>query len=178
MVNIILEPNEVWLYAIENSDEIKEFQVEIASDSDSATKIYLHEKDYAVMVSVEENNKEVYCEVIADYEDSVETVEKIYNKYLYEYDELFEQEQEIHRREQALDDLIIDFVVDVADANDIDADMDFEDFKNHILEYMYRKYGISPYRPSILVDKDGNEFFEEYPYPFMEFEDENDPIYK
>ena len=60
-----------------------------------------------------------------------------------------------------------------------EADEILEDIKDHTLEYLYRKHGISVRRPMVLEDEETNEdFFEEYPYDSMVFEDEDNPLYK
>lgn len=53
-----------------------------------------------------------------------------------------------------------------------------EDVLDHMCEYLYRKYGISARRPMILEDENGEEFFEEYPYECMEFDDPDNPVYE
>ena len=44
-----------------------------------------------------------------------------------------------------------------------------EDVKEHLLEYFYRKHGLSVYRPMELEDDEG-VFIEDYPYECMEFD--------
>jgi hypothetical protein len=43
---------------------------------------------------------------------------------------------------------------------------------------MARKWGLMIRRPMFLEDEAGEEFFEEFPYDCIEFEDEDNPIYK
>lgn len=50
------------------------------------------------------------------------------------------------------------------------------DLMEHISEYLYRKHGISIFRPMVLKDKDG-EWIEDYPYEHIEYEDKNNPLY-
>ena len=85
-------------------------------------------------------------------------------------------------REEELDSLIWDFVMGVF-GGDTYTDFDctgevLDDLKDHFLEYMYRKHGFDIYRPMVLEDEDGTEFFEEYPYEHMVFDDEDNPMYK
>ena len=90
----------------------------------------------------------------------------------------------IAERELELDDavsMLLDTVIeeDVAMFLGPEADEICEDIKDHILEYLYRKHGISTRRPMVLEDTEtGEDFFEEYPYEHMEFEDEDNPMYK
>ena len=54
----------------------------------------------------------------------------------------------------------------------------YDDLKEHFLEYMARKWGLVIHRPMFLEDENGEEFYEDYPYDCIEFEDEDNPIYK
>ena len=52
-----------------------------------------------------------------------------------------------------------------------------DDVKEHTLEYIARRHGLPIYRPMYLEDEDGKDFYSEYPYEEMIFEDYN-PIYE
>lgn len=96
---------------------------------------------------------------------------------------LIEEEEEIDEREMELDSAIYDFVQAVLDEPLEDyaaspADVIYEDLKEHFLEYMARKWDLMIRRPMFLEDENGEEFYEEFPYECMEFEDEDNPIYK
>lgn len=104
-----------------------------------------------------------------------------------DYDDIeltrMEQEEEIDEREMALDEAIYDFVQVVMDEDALEdcvtnADEIYDDLKEHFLEYMARKWGLIIRRPMFLEDENEEEFFEEYPYDCIEFEDEDNPIYK
>lgn len=92
------------------------------------------------------------------------------------------EEMEIEEREADLDDCVEEFLSSVLESGfrkNVDkdeADNIIQDCKEHFLEYLARKHGLTIRRPMILEDEDGEEFFEEYPYEVMIFEDEN-PIY-
>lgn len=83
---------------------------------------------------------------------------------------------DIDDRESELDAAVEDFLGTVLRKFDI-TDKVREDIKEHFLEYLYRKHRLKIYRPMYLEDEQGNDFFEEYPYECMEFEDKNNPIY-
>lgn len=83
---------------------------------------------------------------------------------------------DIDDRESELDAAVEDFLGTVLRTFDI-TDKVREDIKEHFLEYLYRKHRLKIYRPMYLEDEQGNDFFEEYPYECMEFEDKNNPIY-
>ena len=99
-------------------------------------------------------------------------------------DSRLDQEDMISERELELDEaisLLLDTVLeeDAVMFFGTETDEVCEDLKDHILEYLYRKHGISVRRPMVLEDTEtGEEFFEEYPYDSMVFEDEDNPLYK
>lgn len=193
---IILKPDEVWDYFVEHEEECDKCMFEIASCSEYGTTVYLSRSSKGVgCITVEADYQEVYNEEIIDSEDTKKTVQKVYDDYLtdkvieilsdiesQENDTRQEQENEIAMREEELDNLIWDFVMGVF-GGETYADFDctgevLDDLKDHFLEYMYRKHGFDIYRPMVLEDEDGTEFFEEYPYEHMEFDDEDNPMYK
>lgn len=193
---IILQPDEVWDYFVEHEEECGECMFEIASCSEYGIVVYLSRSSKGVgYISVEADYQEVYNEEIIDSEDTKKTVQKVYDDYLtdkvieilsdiesQENDTRQEQENEIAMREEELDNLIWDFVMGVF-GGETYADFDctgevLDDLKDHFLEYMYRKHGFDIYRPMVLEDEDGTDFFEEYPYEHMEFDDEDNPMYK
>lgn len=193
---IILQPDEVWDYFVEHAEECDECMFEIASCSEYGTAVYLSRSSKGIgCITVEADDQEVYNEEVIDAEDTKKTVQKVYDDYLtdkvieilsdfepQEDDTLQDQEDEIAMREEELDNLIWDFVMGVF-GGETYADFDctgevLDDLKDHFLEYMYRKHGFDIYRPMVLEDEDGTEFFEEYPYEHMVFDDEDNPMYK
>ena len=96
-----------------------------------------------------------------------------------------DQSIEIDDRESELDDAIYAFLDVVLDTRHLyqvfpdqrDEEACVDDVKDHILEYLARKWDIPVYRPMMLEDDEG-EFFERYPYEHMIFEDEDNPIYQ
>lgn len=193
---IILQPDEVWGYFVEHEEECDECMFEIASCSEYGTAVYLSRSSKGIgCITVEADDQEVYNEEVIDAEDTKKTVQKVYDDYLtdkvieilsdfepQEDDTLQDQEDEIAMREEELDSLIWDFVMGVF-GGETYADFDctgevLDDLKDHFLEYMYRKHGFDIYRPMVLEDEDGTEFFEEYPYEHMVFDDEDNPMYE
>ena len=193
---IILQPDEVWDYFVKHEKECDECMFEIASCDEYGTVVYLSRSSKGIgCISVEADDQEVYNEEVIDAENTKKTVQKVYDDYLtdkvieilsdfepQEDDTLQDQEDEIAMREEELDNLIWDFVMGVF-GGETYADFDctgevLDDLKDHFLEYMYRKHGFDIYRPMVLEDEDGTEFFEEYPYEHMVFDDEDNPMYK
>ena len=98
-----------------------------------------------------------------------------------EYNEEELAEALINEREDELDVAVDDFLATVLQTNGYEYDSAIDeihdDVKEHFLEYLARKFKIELYRPMYLEDENGEDFFEEYPYGCMEFEDEANPIY-
>lgn len=85
--------------------------------------------------------------------------------------EAVEQFEEIEYREDELDIAVMEFLDVVMDGeappfNEESAKM-YADIKEHFLEYVYKKHGLSPRRPMFLEDENGEDFYTEYPYPCM-----------
>lgn len=148
---------------------------------------------------------ELYEEVAVGESDCEDTVKRIYYEYLTEERliskvidsdtskdkaeveaeaEAEDQQQEIDDREEVIDNALYDFLTEIlvdplemivgqSEAEDI-----YEDVKEHLLEYLYRKWDLDIYRPMYLEFEDGEESFEEYPYGLLEFDDPDNPLYK
>lgn len=158
--------------------------------------IYLTEEDRgnAMLPSIVVylNGSELYEECAVNENDCTQTVRKVFYEYLTEerlVNKILEadaedHEEEIDNREDELDTAVFDFISEVmGEPVDITlgktkAEEIYEDFKEHALEYLARKWKLNIYRPMILEDENGEEFFEEYPYDVLEFEDMNNPIYR
>ena len=99
-----------------------------------------------------------------------------------EEESLLEQQDAIEEREMELDIAVSEFISAVlggdAYLDSEDYDDIIEDCKDHFLEYLARKHGLDIFRPMVLEDEDGEDFYEEYPYECMEFDDEDNPIYQ
>ena len=197
-VERILEPEEVWDYAMEHIDELIGVQTEIACHKDYGVEIYLTATNiYSLKVIVEADQVEVYEEKIINDVDCCKTIEKVYDNYLTSnalellggeivvqksQSEEEENEENIEERENELDSCVYEFVESVLGFNSTYDIGDFpevlDDLKEHFLEYMARKHSIPIYRPMYLEDEEGEEFYEEYPYECIEFDDEDNPIYQ
>ena len=79
---------------------------------------------------------------------------------------------EIEQREGDLTLAVLNFIDGISDTQVSCAlsDEDVDEIKNHFIEYLYRKFGLSIYRPMELVMDNGDEIYEEYPYPKLRFE--------
>lgn len=200
---IIIKAEDVW--GVFNAEKLKlRTQLKkIAEHSEYGIIIYLTEEDGLPQVTVYNDDIELYSEQCISESDTERTVKKIYAEYLtdkiisrvgggyYEDDDeddledkygRFDQDMEIEEREEEIDLALEDFFLTIfgepLEGLVDDADLIYEDVKDHFLEYLYRKWGLEIRRPMYLEDDKGDEFFEEYPYECMEFEDEDNPIYK
>ena len=95
--------------------------------------------------------------------------------------------QEIEDRETDIDDAVEDLINVILEKSQNYSSGKFKDIrddvKEHILQYLYLKYGLDIHRPMFLVfegEKEGEEIkeFREYPYPDLELEDADNPIYE
>ena len=195
MEKIVLSPSQVWSYIQNNREELKKEMVEIASNDEYGVVVYVTIDDCIPTVVVQADDIEVYSEGIVSPTDCESTVTKIYDDYLtgriteiiasMEEEGLdnadLDREIMIEDREAELDDAFYALLATVCDSDDyVELSFDDEmmdDIKEHVLEYIHRKWGVDIRRPMFLEDEDGDEFFEEYPYFHMEFDDEDNPLY-
>lgn len=194
---IILQPHEVWGYYNSHKEKFQNTMYEIASYKEYGIVVYLSEDEHDnPNIVVDADASEVYSENIINADDCVRTVEKIYDTYLsdkvvgvlqdfYEPDDdvtRFNQEDAIAEREEELDTLVYEFVMGALGGevyfDGCELDGILEDLKDHFLEYMARKHELPIFRPMYLEDENGEDFYEEYPYECMEFDDGENPIYE
>lgn len=200
------EASDVWDYFQKQKEQLQTHMEIIAENPEFDVVIYLTAESRGsysdgkemvlpnIIVYIDGN--ESYEEAAVNEDDCSQTAKRIYYEYLtderlinriIEEDMASEDEddrqQQIDEREEDIDtavsnflqEILIDPLEDIVGSDD--ADEIYEDVKEHILEYLYRKWDLDIYRPMFLEDEDGEEFFEEYPYGSMEFDDEDNPLY-
>ena len=195
-LKIRYEPTDVWGLFQREKQALRTTMKQIAGNDDLDVVVYLTEEDRGDMmlpnIVVYLNGSELYEECAVNENDCAQTVKKVYYEYLTEerlINKVIESDEndrqkEMDSREDDLDTAVFDFLAEVMEEplgniiGNSAADEIYDDFKEHALEYLARKWGLTIYRPMILEDEDGEEFFEEYPYDVLEFEDEDNPIYK
>ena len=199
MQKIDVESSEIWDYSLEHEDELSRNQHLMAENDDYGMEVWLTMVNGSPELIVECDGNEIYREDIFNEKDAKRTTDRIYDDYLSikaietmtdsedktvyiedESEEEYDDEQMlIDEREEEIDAAVRDFVNIVSDTGCYNlTDEAVDDLKEHFLEYMHRKLGISIYRPMYLEDADtGEDYFTEYPYDDMVFEDDN-PIYK
>lgn len=193
-------PNEVWDLFQRKRKELTATYERIAYNSDIGIEIYLSSewkdgKDdgYFPCITVFMDDNEIYDEVAVDETDCENTVKKIYFEYLSEerlVNRLADEEDgtedeaqaEIEMSEDFLCGSTLDYIENLTGESlekvvgEREAYEIAQDVLDHMCEYLYRKHHVSVRRPMILEDEDGEEFYEEYPYECMEFEDS--PLYE
>lgn len=181
---IILQPSEVWDHCQANQEDLVSNMHEIASYTEYGIVIYLSVNERALpCITVEADDTEIYSECVVDATDCYKAVQTIYEEYLTskvfevisKLDEerdftAFDEEYAISERETELDTAVWEFLevvfgeqyVELDDMSEIT-----EDVKEHILEYIAMNHHLHIYRPMILEDENGEDFYEEYPYECM-----------
>ena len=80
----------------------------------------------------------------------------------------------IDEREEELDDALMYFLEAACEGQPcifLDDD-EIEEIKDHFCEYLWKKYKLHIYRPMWLEDENGEEFFSNYPYEVMIYDEE------
>lgn len=194
MQNIIISAVDMWAYFKDNEKELKTTEHLIAENDEYGVEIYLTEQQDKPCFTVTADGYEYEEESAVSEADCRKTIEALYDKYLTEkflevepVESLLDQEDMIAEREMELDDaimLMLDTIVEedaaiLLSCNTNNLDEICDDIKDHMLEYIARKHGIEIRRPMILEDDEtGEDFFTEYPYECMVYDDEDNPIYK
>lgn len=206
VADIRFEPTDIWKVFQADKEKLRTTMKQIAENAELGVVIYLTEEDRGDTMLpnfvVYLDGSELYEECAVNENDCAQTAKKIYYDYLTgdrlinkiieqdkqgqleEDDDQDDNEEMIENRENELDTAVYDFLCEVFEepldniVGKKEAGEIYEDFKDHALEYIARKWDLEIYRPMILEDEDGTEFFEEYPYDVLEFEDQDNPIYK
>lgn len=188
MVKVKVYPDDIWDYFLDcQISSCNSVFDEIAYNREYGVSVYLGETEVGYPeFSVFDDGDEIFYEEARTPEECADILEMIYDTYLPDgkiidcYESKYEEEEVISRREDTLYAATHNFfaeVLDLALPDSQDFDNVIEDCMNHFLEYMARKHNLDIYRPMYLEDENGKVSFEEYPYPQLAFEDENNPIY-
>lgn len=188
MTNVMIAPSEVWTYFQEHKDELKTEMCKIANSPYGSWEVWISNEDDNLRIIVADTDDDIIDEGWATTErECLDIVGDIYSCYVsYADDETtfvgeddYINQEIIDKRENEIDVLFRNMLFDLLD-NSVDEDAIEEiadDVKEHTLEYIARKHGMPIYRPMYLEDEDGKDFYAEYPYEEMIFEDYN-PIYE
>ena len=192
------EPSELWEIFQKERESLASRMKMIAENPDFDVTLYLTIETKGGMllptIVVWIENKEDYRESCIGELDLRQTAQSLYDDYLSdstmakrffdEDDEELKQEEEaslqqdeIDYREAELYDAVSDLLYVVTGgkleklAGFKQAEEITDDIVNRVCEHLYTEYGISVFRPMILRDDHGEEFYEEYPYDCMVFEE-------
>jgi len=194
------EPTEIWDIFQCDKEKLRNTMKEIAENPDFDVTIFLTETDRGTQmfpnIVVYMEGDQLYEEAAVNEGDCIQTVRKIYFEYLTEDriinnviassdknadDTDHDIQDDIDKREDELDDAVFNFLTNILDCPleciTEEADEIYDDFKEHALEYLARKWDLKIFRPMILEDENGEEFLEEYPYDVMEYDDPDNPLY-
>lgn len=193
---ITVTPSEVWNYYYAHKQDLKTHMHLIASNEDYGVEIYITDENNDPCIVVTADDRQVFSDTAITLKDCGDLATKVYDDYLTdkaldilttpaEQEEELTEEEAINLRESEIDCAVYNFLTEVLEGYvDLDSrhtDEICDDLKEHFLEYMYRKHDLPIRRPMYLIfDEDGKEVeeFVEFPYEEMEFEDEDNPIYK
>ena len=191
MLEIRVNPKEAWEFFEQHKESLFGNKLVIAENEDYGAEVFMTIEYELPKILVYLGGVAYHEEIAVSEEDCRKVLEEIYQDYLTgkildneDYEEFSKAQIEdlIEEKESEFDEAVI-YLIGLAIGEDIeflgeDADEIVEDVKDHILEYMARKHGLAIQRPMMLEDENGEEFYAEFPYECMEFEDEDNPIYK
>lgn len=196
MGTVYITPDQVWSYFTSHKTELKCGEKLIADNPEYGIEIFIAgfiPSFCTVLVTADDTP--VYEEDVGDATDCESVIRMLYDNYLSvsaidildEYTgttddetsskELSEkeiEEEQIETREGELDDAVLNFIeiaLDVCVPYGEKTEALISDLKEHFLEYMWKKYNLPIYRPMYLVDENDEQFFEEYPYECMVFDE-------
>lgn len=204
MVEIRVPHDKTWGFFFENRKKLYNKMLLLALNTEvegTTTSIYMSEEDGFPQFVVFVDDEPVCMTEACNAKQCVQEAKDLYDQYIYELydgdpmgeedeeddtpatesDEEIENERSICYSEDALDQAFGGLLETIAEQDYYqrpDADKISDDIKELVCEYLYRKYGISVYRPMYLEDEDGKEFFVEHPYEHMVFDDPQNPLYK
>lgn len=190
MMNVRVKPENVWSFYIENRRTLAQKMLLLAANDDLEASVYITDEDGLPQFYVFCGDDPIFQLEGHSAAECEETAKNLYEDYLSDDQEALavaedsgksKEEDTISKREDELDDAFGNLLEAISTADYYrrpDADNVCDDIKELVCEYLYRKYGISVYRPMYLEDEDGKDFYAEYPYEHMVFDDPDNPLYK
>lgn len=181
MSKIYVEAPDVWGYASVNKLILEHIPKALATNEEYGITIELMVSDNLPAITVYVDDELVDDVVPVNAADCNASVHRLYEDYLTDkcqgilctyYGESEEgeditREDEIDSRELDLLDAIIDALSAICVDTPTKTITDIAPtVLEHLLRYLYKKHGISVYRPTFLED-DSGEFYTEYPYEIL-----------
>ena len=185
MVEITVKPEDAWDFFKDQAKTLVHSYIPIAQADGGVTILMGVEYSGMPNIIVMVEGDVVMEELATGKEDLADTLEYVYSVYANDRgyatglsdEPEFDEEDVIEDRERELD-MAFDALLEIVVEHQYDLMMTYEDviedLKDLVCERLARKYNLDIYRPMILVDEDGEEFFEEYPYSVMIYDDEQD----
>lgn len=190
---ILVTPENLWGVIRSNEDILKSGEQIVASNDEFGVEICIAFDHGAPTLVVYMDSEPVHSEMIHSQADCEATARRVYDKFLgrnvvnavladedgsdgsdgFEEISSIQWDDMIDFREGELDDAVTELIYILEPKIDdfLEGNSDIiDDIKDLLCEHLYEKYGISVYRPMILEDDDGSDYFTEYPYPELEFE--------
>lgn len=187
---IIIQAADVWSYWSPRKEQLRNVPCDIAENKDYGIIIELSTSPgNNPEITVFADDDEIYREIVYGSADCNACVLEIYADYItgnpqaeltafyknHDQDESDDagkdREYQIENREEELKSSVFGLLSTVfADTDIPKLDSITDEATDGILEFLYKKYKYPIYRPMVLED-DVGEFFEEYPYEHMVFEE-------
>lgn len=185
---ILVEADKVWEYFKKREDDLTSDYATIAMSDDEAVLICVTEHHGFPQIVVFEDGEDIFEEVALSPLDCAQTSEYAYDIFLNGWREDFGAETEDDKPEvdeekliQFREDELSDAVYAMLDTVLLDSKRGYliledliEPVKDLICEHLARHFNLDIYRPMMLEDEEGEEFFTEYPYDCMVFDDEQE----
>ena len=197
MMNVIVKPSQLWAYYKDNQADLMKSMHMVAGNQEFGVEIYLSDDEGYPNISLHVDEMQLLENICISKNDLEYTAEEMYDTYLTNkaVDALAEiaedlKEEEVDNSDEQFDIDVREYDLDVAVADFVNIATDdlkahkllseeaIDDIKDHFLQYLYLKHGLDIYRPMFLEFEDGTEEFKTRPYPDLELEDEDNPIYK
>lgn len=179
---ILVPPCDLWDYFLEHKGELEE-EPHIVATSDQVEITLESYQDHPVLTVYDEEGNQYTDETITSRSDCDAIASELYSKYLdmdLSEESYICQDDMISEREDELDDAILalldmvleDDSITVLPDSDISLGEICDKLKDHICEYLARDCGFTHIRrPMVLEDENGEDFFTEYPYECMVYDD-------
>lgn len=183
-MNIIVQPEQVVEYFLENYMFLRGNLNMIASNEDGSVEIYLTEHRDKPVFQVEMDGKEVYCKAAINGQDAEEEYRKIIYVYLSDDDDYVQDEnvfveeyEETGPEEPKFNEIQVDRLTDISCAVDdlvtvlIEGDpekngiqhCDLMELAENVAKFLHDKWGFSVWMPMVM-ESGGELFIEEFPY--------------
>ena len=200
MQRIVYDPEEIWEVFQDEKIDIAEHRLLVAENDDFQVYLdcmISQSLEYVGMMVIQSGEYVIEEDFFEDEKECNDIFEKAFINYILietstvveetetekkenVYDTIYDKDgklnifyvDEIEQREGDLSLAVINFIDAISDTQMSYAltDEEVDEIKDHFIEYLYRKFGLSIYRPMELVMDNGDEVYEEYPYPKLRFE--------